>query len=643
MMRIRASEPLREIPRWALLERELIVLVDRAWRVFEERFCEPDGRLRYRGRMYGRDGVDDFYEPFFNWPAFARLGGSRELLESAKRHWEGVTRQLTEFGFIEDEYEIGYDWFHQGESLGLFLGICAADPADERFRERARRFASLYLPGGPTGNYDADRRMIVAPHTGSGGPRWGVGEDWMIYSADQAGMEPYGLPLLDVEGIREWSDLRSPEAAVAMGQAMQERMGQGDTAVNLAATSLATNAWLYRHDPAFADWVLDYVDAWRERAAANGGVLPDNVGPSGVVGELHGGAWYGGHYGWTWPHGLHSVGAAAAIAALNASLITGEVERLDLVRGLLDAVLDRAVVADQVSDRGSLGPGWAEKLGVSPETPELLVPFRHGPEGWFDLNPFPLTLAAWLSWTTGTADDEARIRRLRDSSGSDWTTVRWFHDKEEQGHEAPWIEYLAGRNPDYPERGLELAIGQVLRRLALIAAAPAAPEDGDIHFWQRLNPVVTEVLTQLVTGAPPPLYYGGLAMARVTVADEETGRPGLPPDVAVLVTSVDDTSLRLTAVNLGDRPRGVILTAGGFGEDRIDEVRYGEGAAGYPGDPHSYLIPPTRTVGATAVVDSARLGIELPPNSQIWLELAITRRAYRPAHQNYSTIDQEKS
>ncbi|MGE9351942.1 hypothetical protein ACQP60_20930, partial [Isoptericola variabilis] len=80
----------------------------------------------------------------------------------------------------------------------------------------------------------------------------------------------------------------------------------GDTAVNLAATSLVTNRGLYDGVDASAAWVARYVDGWRERAAAAGGLRPDNVAPDGVVGGLHDGAWYGGHSGWTWPHGLHS-------------------------------------------------------------------------------------------------------------------------------------------------------------------------------------------------------------------------------------------------------------------------------------------------------------------------------------------------
>src|SRR5699024_9580941 len=128
-----------------------------------------------------RDGVDDLYEPFFNWPAFYELGGSDEVLAAAKHHWEGVTRQLGAAGMLTDEFENGYDWFHQGESLLLFYGLCAADPADERFAERARRFAELYTDPAH-GNFDPVHTIITAPHNGALGPRPGLGAEWVAYS-----------------------------------------------------------------------------------------------------------------------------------------------------------------------------------------------------------------------------------------------------------------------------------------------------------------------------------------------------------------------------------------------------------------------------------------------------------------------------
>jgi len=107
--------PLLEPPGWALAERELFDLLDYAWRRFAGDFTGPDGRLNYRHTLTSRDGVDDYYETFFNWPQLYLLGGADDLLAEAERHWEGVTAQLTEYGMLLDEYERGYDWFHQSE------------------------------------------------------------------------------------------------------------------------------------------------------------------------------------------------------------------------------------------------------------------------------------------------------------------------------------------------------------------------------------------------------------------------------------------------------------------------------------------------------------------------------------------------
>ena len=633
---ITATAPLRETPAWAVSQRRLFDLLDGAWREFEATYCAPDGRLVYAGGMHHRDGVDDFYEPFFNWPTLYRLGGSDDLITSAKRHWTGVTAQLTEFGFVRDEYELGYDWFHQGESLNFFYAICAADPDDTTFRDRAKRFARLYTDPA-TGNYDPAHRIIVAPHTGSGGPRWGLGTEWIDYPASQTVMRPYGLPLDDLSGITTWSDLATPANARRMGDAMQARMGHGDTAVNLAATSLVTNAWLYDNEPEFADWVVGYVGAWRDRAARNNGLLPDNAGPNGTVGELHGGNWFGGHYGWAWPHGLHSVEAAAMIAATNETIVTGSTDALDLARVPLDTVIGNGIVRAGAASSGSMGWGWAQKMGVPDDVQVQLVPYRHNSSGWFDFHPVPLIYPVWLWWLSSAPSDLARLTSLEYNAGFSWQDTKWFHDKEEQGHEAPWLSYLLGRNPGYPDQALELALGQVERRLALMRATPFGPPDDDIHWWQRLNPVVTEVLTQLTTGAPPALYNGGLALARVVFGDALRGRPGLPQQVAALVSEVDTDGVRVELVNLDAwEDREVVVQAGAFGEDRIEAIAVGQAEPGYPGDSHDYLIPPVSTTRTRQDIGAARIVVELPPLTRISLRLSITRRAGMAAHRSFA-------
>ncbi|MEU8145075.1 hypothetical protein [Nonomuraea sp. NPDC048901] len=634
MREITATVPLGAPPAWAVLERRLFDALDEAWRAFAARYCGPDGRLIYHGTTEDRDGADDFYEAFFNWPALYQVGGADDLLDAAKHHWEGVTAQLTELGYLVDEFERGYDWFHQGESLLLFYGICAADPRDERYRERARRFAELYLPG--SANYDADLDLIRAPHNGAGGPRYGMQREWASYHAGLTSMRPYGLPLRDLPGITSWADLADPGNAARMGAAMSERIGRGDVAVNLAATSLAVNAWLYDGDDRYRDWALRYIGAWQERATANDGVLPDNVGPSGKVGELHGGRWYGGNYGWQWPHGLYSVGAAAAVAAVNAHLLTGDDATLAIGRDPLESVYAHARQASVTGTEMSTSDRWLAELGEEAGQPTMLVPNRHDDGGWFDFQPPQLGLPVWLWQASRSAEDADRLDRLRAASGYDWTTVHPFRNKEEAGHEAPWLEYLRGANPGFPEAMLATALGQVQRRMALIDADHADLATVHVHHWQRLNPVLTEALLQLVTGTPQVLYNGGLLPTRLAYFDADRHRPGLPADVAALVDSVRPDGVRVELVNLGlSRTRRVVVQAGAFGEHGIDRAVVTGAEPGYPGDPRSYTAPPISEAEREVAVGGPRLVVELPPGRRIRLDLHTTARVRTPSHQHY--------
>ena len=91
------------------------------------------------------------------------------MLTLGQRQWDAITEKLTELGPVLDEYERGYDQFHQGESYIYFYFLCLADPTDERNRERAKRFAGLYLNENADAlNYDPERKLIRAPHNGSG-------------------------------------------------------------------------------------------------------------------------------------------------------------------------------------------------------------------------------------------------------------------------------------------------------------------------------------------------------------------------------------------------------------------------------------------------------------------------------------------
>ena len=60
--------------------------------------------------------------------------------------------------------------------------------------------------------------------------------------------------------------------------------------------------------------------------------------------------------------------------------------------------------------------------------------------------------------------------------------------------------------------------------------------------------MTTEALIQLTLGAPQLLYNGGLLLARLRYFDAQRRRPGLPPDVAALVETLE---ARRTVVQAG--------------------------------------------------------------------------------------------
>ena len=618
-------------PAWAAAERELLDELDSAWRTFARRYTRADGSLVYAAGELGggadeRDGVDDFYESFFNWPALYLLGGADDLLPAAKRHWEGITAQLTGLGMLVDEYERGYDWFHQGEGMLLFYLLCLADPDDDQFRARAARFADLYL-GGPPGNYDPARNLIRAPHVGAGGPRVGLAGGRPYFPWAPEAFAPYGLPLEGAAGITSYDDLLADQASGrAMGEAMWERMGRGDTAVNLAATSLATNAYFMTGEERYRDWAVRYAGGWLERGAALGGCLPDNVGLSGAVGEYLGGRWYGGHYGWSWPHGLHSVGTAAVIAATNAALLSRDDTFLDLGRMPLDMAMKRRTELEPRRSRMSMPGRRVDQFQGREHLKTLLVPYRVADSGWHDFQPMQTALPTALWHYSSAEPDWERLHILESGSNYPWTEVYPFRDKEEAGHEEPWITFLDGRNPTYPERALEAARHVVARKVAEIAEDPtdpvSGPRSGDIHHWQNHNPVVTEVLTQLCFGAPQVLYNGGLLQARVRYYDSDRRRPGLPGDVASLVERISPTSTIISLVNLGHVPRAVIVQAGAFAEHRIETIAFA------PLEPTGNRAPSQRQDGnADAFVE-----VRLAPRAATRLTLTMTPRALAPSY-----------
>ncbi|MBM3280682.1 MAG: hypothetical protein FJY95_21780 [Candidatus Handelsmanbacteria bacterium] len=632
MTQVRATLPCPVPPAWAVLERHLFSLLDQAVQPYIERYVRPDGSLSWNHPTAHSE--DDFYEAYCNWPLLYLMGGGGHLLERADQGWEGITRQLTGYGLVHQEYSRRDDQFHQAESDIFFYLLCLADPGRAGRLERARRFAGLYLGEDPEApNWDAKRKLIRSPYNGSGGPGGPFFRGEPAYGWS-AGMARYGLPHYDVPGISSVEDLKDPALARRMGEYMQRRLSQGDVAPNLALCSLVTNAYALTGEEKYRRWVLDYAEVWMERARQNQGLLPDNVGLSGQVGEYIEGHWYGGLYGWTWPHGFYNLQMAALVAASCALLLSGDEGYLELPRRQQERILELGEVRSLDDCSMSLEEHWiGQYLALGVERRTFVTPYRYGDAGWFDYQPFsPIYPVALWNLSMAGADWET-IEAVRRQSNYDWSLVFPFHTKEDAGHEPPWVRFLAGENPDFPEAMLQAACAQVQRRLALIRGDAEAATHRDVHRWQQANPVTTEALVQLTLGGPQHLYNGGLLLCRLRYFDALAHRPGLPPEVAALVENLEPERTVLRLVNLSPTAeRRVVVQAGAFGEHHFTTTLYDALDSEYPGSISAYAESEAlRGTVRQVEINASRFEVVLPPATQLRLELGTRRWAHRPS------------
>ncbi|MBN1866976.1 hypothetical protein JW916_06755 [Candidatus Sumerlaeota bacterium] len=585
---------------WALKQRSLIDRMNDLATRFVERYVGPDGDLVWRREWPGIDGSDDGYEGFAGFPLFYALGGGKRVHGLGREMWETVTRQFTRYGQVHNEFDAHYDWMHHGESslLLYYLGLC--DPNDAEFRRRATRFAGMYMGENPEArNWDARLKMIRSPLNGSRGPRFETtAEDW---STHRWVYDMYLAPFEDVPGYPTveapltklaWTDDKVFAQILPL---INRRMTRGDVPLNLAATSLATHAFLYTGEEKYREWVLEYLDAWRRRAQENGGLLPDNVGLSGKIGEYNDGKWWGGYYGYRWSHGWRTIVEASLIAASNAVLLTGDLSHLDLPRSQLDRIWEQGKTIDG----------------------EFQIPYRYGDAGWFDYRKPNSGLYFYLYHVSRSEEDWRRLERASDRE-------RWPEEGTRLGgkcavwaNPAPWLAYLEGRNPSHPERILDDTEREIRRRLDLSDADNPDPETWDCHHWQQRNPVVTGGLAQLTWGSDM-LYHGGLVFAQVRHFDPANRRPGLPEGVAALVERVDSDSIALCLANTDSREsRDVVTQAGAFGEHRFVS------ASAIDGDGKE---------GTRVEIGDKRLLVRLAPGSQIRLRIELERYAHRPSY-----------
>ena len=605
---IRASK-VGAAPEWAVLERKLIAIINESSLEFADRYTNSDNTLIWRNEWPGFDGSDDPYEGFMNFTLHYIMGGDERLDKRHRDIWDAITWQWTEYGQVVDEFDEAYDWMHHGEALLGFYWFALANPHVLKDRQRTRKFAALYNGDNPkVDNWDPEHKIIKAPINGSGGAHYiHTWEDW---GPNRQILEEYLPPFEDITGQDPYQKRTPWHDDAIYGEILEKinkHMGQGDVPVNLTATGLMTHAYMYDHDEKYKTWTLEYLAAWVERTKQNGGVIPDNIGLDGKIGTYNDGKWWGGYYGWRWPHGTLTILEPLTVAGANAVLLTkGDMSHLDLVRSQIDMLWEKRIEEDGA----------------------IKLPNRHFDSGWRDYR-IQRAIDPIIVWNISMDEADAqRVERGWHPSNEEISTEGYVLGSARPQHTAAWFGYIRGYMPDYPERILKNNLEAVDFQIKRFRSEEWNPftmdhyrEAMSIHDWQILQPAILEALIHLTLGGPMPAYHGGHLHVAVRYFDVEGGRPGVPADVAALVEKITADLVELTLVNTSTTSaRSLVIQAGAFGEHQI--------------------ISTSERGGESINVGGNHLQVDLPAGTSISLVLNVKRFANDPTYEGPFTPQQ---
>ncbi len=554
-------------PEWAMLERVLLDAQNDAVAQFHAKYFDDRGYLQCVPRWGGNDGPDDAAENMLNWTILYALGADRSILDRYRACWEGHLQQYTEARTVEvemaregmyyKEFPVMFDWYHHGEWLSAFILEGLADPADRLYHERSRRFAGLYMDEDPQAeNYDPKHKIIRSLFNGSRGPllRKATALDWAGDPIEVKGRFRPGHGEADfaqmLDHFKDYNDV------------------VGDHPLNLGATTLGFNAYALTGDSKYRDWMLEYIDAWVDRTAANDGLIPSNIGLDGTIGGECDGKWYGGCYGWgfsvinpangEWSHRPACL-SRTHYSFANAFLMTGKAEYLDLWRNTIDLINGNAKEIDG----------------------RMQYPRGYGDDGWYEhkLDPFSTGAFETYYWSQDASD------RARAGTNS-------------------WQDYLDGNAPDYPVDALHTDLGKLRNKMNMLEADLSTPDSRMSDDMNRINPATTDALIRLMLGGLPTGRDGYPLHCRVRYFDPARQRAGIPEDVSALVTGMDADSVSLELVNLNQvSGRTVIVQGGAYAEHQINEVASGAQTSAV-GEAHfTVRLAPTSGAAITIKMD----------------------------------------
>ncbi|MBI1896673.1 MAG: hypothetical protein HYZ57_02960 [Acidobacteria bacterium] len=572
-------------PAWALLERDLLKFNSRAVERFAARYVDERGYLLHTIRWGTLDGPDDAIETFFNWTLLHALGGSDRVLELYRKAQEGHWKQygelrtkLTELaanGAYYKEFITQSDWFHTGEGMRAFLLYGLSAPNDPVYRQRMTRFAGMYMNEDPEApNYDPEKKLIKSIWNGSKGPmlRKATVYDWV---GDPV---PGSFHLLHNPARRsKLLDMKKYYPRM-LAHCAEYLDSVGDNSLNLASTILALDAFALTGDARYRNWVVEYVNAWKQRTEECGGNIPSNVGLDGKPGGEYDGAWWKGTYGWNF---TIFDGELEQIAHRNyftsgswpgfstALLLTGDQSYIGVLRRQMDNI-------------------YAQK---KVENGRTLLPQMYGDPRGYKHNGKP----QWYHYTPNLFTD--RLAEI----------YLWSMDRKdlERVPKTGWIGYLEGNDPEYPAKALQSDFEHIRRKMRQIENDTTTPDTRLADYLLEFSPAATNTLVNLMLGGDLGAGRIWVLHSRFRYFDPVRRRAGVPEDVAALVEKLGGDSATLTLVNVNPvEARTVIVQAGAYGEHRFDTVTAG---------------------GKTTSVGGPLLRVRLEPGSGQRLEFKMAR------------------
>jgi hypothetical protein len=281
------------------------------------------------------------------------------------------------------------------------------------------------------------------------------------------------------------------------------------------------------------------VDAWRERMLANKNIIPTNIGLDGTIGGATGGKWYGGVYGWAFSVKVPQSGqiahrnlhAKGFVGFMNAYMLTGDDRYLEPWRKQIEAVNTQKKVIDG----------------------KEMYPTMYGDKGWYAHAPAKYSHNAREIWYLSMKPDDC-------------------------SHLAndPWLAYLDGKNPHYPEKVLRRGLESVRQRVAAMRRDTTTPDTRLADDPLPYNPASVVSLIELMLGGIYPGHNASILHCRLRYFDPFKRRAGIPEDTAALVEEMSADRVVVSLVNVNQlETRTVVIQTGGYGEHEFTSALVG--------------------------------------------------------------------